>query len=92
MKPKVFFFIRLISFSILQSVSIHIVTDGKVSSFFVPEGYFCVCVCVYVCVCVCVPHLYPFIRCWILMLLPYLGYCFLKNAAVNIGVHISFFF
>lgn len=65
------FVIRLISFSLLQSVSIHIVTDGKVSSFFVPECYFCVRVCV--------PHLDPFIRCWILVLLPYLGYCCFKK-------------
>ena len=54
--PELSFFAWLISLSIVLPRSIHIVANGRISSFFMVESYSIVvyiCVCVCVCVCVC---------------------------------------
>ena len=50
----VFFFTWLISFSIIASRSIHFVTDGRISFFYMAELFsvIYICVCVYVCMCI----------------------------------------
>ena len=60
------FSIWLIPLSIIPSRSIHIVANGKISSF---------CYGWVVLHCVYILHLYPFIHWWALRLFPYLGYC-----------------
>ena len=72
----------------MPSKSIHVTANSKISLFlWLSSIPLCVRVCV--CVCVCITHLlYPFICWWVLRLLPYLGNY--KNAAMNIGVSVSF--
>ena len=79
-----YLFLWLISLNIISSRFIHVVINGKVSSFY---GWV-VFHCMYM------PHLlYPFIHCWALRLFLYFGNisCTIENsAAMNVRVHISF--
>ena len=60
-----------ISLNIINSTSIHVIANGKISIFFLWLSNIsqCVCICMYI------SHLYPSIYQWTLRLLPYSGNC-----------------
>ena len=69
-----------ISLSIILSRTIHVVANGRIPFFLWLSN---------IPLCAHWPHLYPFICWWTFWLLPYLGCC-KNNAAMSIGVHVSF--
>ena len=70
----VFVFVWFISLSIMPSTSIHVVSNGEISFFFMGEWYFITHTRTHTHT--HTPHfLYPFTHWWTLRLFPYLGYC-----------------